>query len=174
MHPFLTSMASETAFCPSCQVLFFDQSRIINDDVREHPEFIPLEYECEDDFPFLPILTSSAEGGCLMCAFIKKAIWSHCMSDPVLAGPFQSEARKLKDRPDENPKKLRLILSEYHLRGFKLLRDPCTAGPLYICGQVCLEGIASAIRIDVDDDLGKIIKRASILDHWLKQENQHP
>jgi hypothetical protein len=161
-------MASETAFCHDCQLLFFDQTRIIEDDVREHRGFIPLEYEFEDDFPFLPILTSSAETGCLMCAFIRKAIWSHCMSDPALAGPFQSEARKLKDRPDETPKKLRLKLSEYHLRGSRMLRDPRTAGPLYIHGQVYLGGIVSEIRIEVmDDTSGKVNKRAFILDHWL-------
>lgn len=162
-------MASETAYCHRCQLLFFDPSRIIYDEVREHYRFIPLEYKLEDDFPFLPILTASADSGCLMCDFIKKAVCSHCLSDPVLAEAFQSEVRKIKDRPNEDPKKLRLVLSEYYPRGFRMLGDPSKAEPFNIYGQIHLEGIDSAIRIEVmGDSEGKIIKRAFMSDHWLK------
>lgn len=90
-----------------------------------------------------------------MCAFIKQVVQSHCKSDPALAGHFQREEKRLENRSQPKSKKLRLVFSEYLLRGSKWLRDIRTAKPLRICGQVHLEGIVSAITIEVDDDFGK-------------------
>lgn len=79
-----------------------------------------------------------------MCGFIKQLIWSHSKSDPALAEHIHREARKLKDRPDELPKKLRLVLSDYYPIPSPMFTK---SEPHFISGQVRLEGIASAIKI---------------------------
>ena len=114
-------MASKAEFCNDCQLLLFDQSRIVDEEVRGYRGFVPLAYHLQDDFPLLPKLIKAAANGCHVCAFIKQVVQSHFRLDPAIAGYLHSEEKRLKNRPQPEPKKLSVVLSEYLLSGSRWL-----------------------------------------------------
>ena len=153
-------MVSDTVHCHRCRLLYFDPFSLIYDQAQECYLFIPLHYALDDEFPSLPILTISADSGCLICDFLKKAIWSHCWSDPALSEACRSNVKSAKGHPNKVTNNLRLVLSEYHPVGKQLFADKRKAEPLWICGHISLKGIESAIEINVmDDEVGKIIQK---------------
>ncbi|KAK5270626.1 hypothetical protein LTR96_003903 [Exophiala xenobiotica] len=74
------------------------------------------------------------------------------MSDPALLKGWRDEEERSKTCPRDvaTPQKVRLVLSRFYYLGVEFLQASSTVGPWYISGELFLNDVISAVRIDVD------------------------
>jgi hypothetical protein len=125
----------QSSFCLDCQQLRFNPRSAVK--TERHGYHQTLFYKKKDQFPQLPILSSSAEKGCKLCGFLVQLIRKHVIENidlniPAMVVELAFLEMQLWTRSDKND------------------RLPC-----YMIGQITVGNISESLRIDVQDNEGR-------------------
>jgi hypothetical protein len=121
----------QSSFCLDCQQLRFNPCSAVK--TERHGYHQTLFYKTKDQFPQLPILSSSAEKGCKLCGFLVQVIRKHVIESikpniPAMEVELAFLEMLLWTRRDENDRL-----------------------PGYMTGQITVGNISESLRIDVQD-----------------------